>query len=85
MCLVGIILSRSLQAFTEDKHRDAFMIAEVQRSDQGVTEAKRLFFSLLKSRQQVPARVHTYELENVFTCFGLDHFNRSTFNNMKWH
>lgn len=44
MCLVGIILSRSLQAFTEDKYRDAFMIAEVQRSDQGVTEAKRLFF-----------------------------------------
>lgn len=44
MCLVGTILSRSLQAFAEDKHKDAFMIAEMEWSDQGVTKATRLFF-----------------------------------------
>lgn len=86
MCLVGTILSLSLQAFAEDKHKDAFMIAEMEWSDQGVTKATRLFFphsyNLDAKYQSV---LLMYELGNVLARIGLDHFNRSTFKNMKWH
>lgn len=43
MCLADRILSRSLQAFAEDNRRDAFMIAEIHWSDQGVKKLKDSF------------------------------------------
>lgn len=82
MCGVRRIFSRSLQAFAEDKHKDAFMIAEPQWSDQGVAEAKRLFFTLkmqaANTRSSTRARIR--KRVRLLSAGG---FNRGTLTNVK--